>query len=147
MPCECSSCASHMYQWVYSINKQIMVQNQTWGRAIWSKNSRQLTFSCTDQFPAVFWEYCQLQMVPEQHMKHVSINSYRNLNLWTYFPDLWYCHTSSKVVPYESHKNIFAKCTTVKAPVFGTLNSAISNFHTRFVRTVMEVLKYCWMYM
>ena len=34
---------------------------------------------------------------------------------------------------------------TVKAPVFGTLNSAISNFQTRFVRTVMEVLKYCWM--
>ena len=34
---------------------------------------------------------------------------------------------------------------TVKAPVFGTLNSAISNFHTWFVRTVMEVLKYCWM--
>ena len=35
--------------------------------------------------------------------------------------------------------------STVKAPVFGTLNSAISNFQTRFVRTVMEVLKYCWM--
>ena len=34
---------------------------------------------------------------------------------------------------------------TVKATVFGTLNSAISNFQTRFVRTVMEVLKYCWM--
>ena len=34
---------------------------------------------------------------------------------------------------------------TVKAPV-GTLNSAISNFQTWFVRTVMEVLKYCWMW-
>ena len=34
---------------------------------------------------------------------------------------------------------------TVKAPVFGTLNGAISNFQTWFVRTVMEVLKYCWM--
>ena len=34
--------------------------------------------------------------------------------------------------------------STVKAPVFGTLNSAISNFQTWFVRTVMEVLKYCW---
>ena len=33
---------------------------------------------------------------------------------------------------------------TVKAPVFGTLNSAISNFQTWFVRTVMEVLC-CWM--
>ena len=33
----------------------------------------------------------------------------------------------------------------VKAPVFGTLNSAISNFQTWFFRTVMEVLKYCWM--
>ena len=29
---------------------------------------------------------------------------------------------------------------TVKAP-----NSAISNFQTGFVRTVMELLKYCWM--
>ena len=28
---------------------------------------------------------------------------------------------------------------TVKAPVFDTLNSAISNFQTRFVRTVLEV--------
>ena len=37
-----------------------------------------------------------------------------------------------------------ATCT-VKAPVFCTLNSAISNFQTWFVRTVMEVLKYCWM--
>ena len=35
--------------------------------------------------------------------------------------------------------------STVKAPVFGTLNSAISNFQTGFVRTVMKVLKYCWM--
>ena len=36
-------------------------------------------------------------------------------------------------------------CTcTVKAPVFGTLNSAISNFQTWFLRTVMEVSKYCW---
>ena len=35
--------------------------------------------------------------------------------------------------------------STVKAPVFGTLNSAIGNFQTWFVRTVMEVLKYCWM--
>ena len=35
--------------------------------------------------------------------------------------------------------------STVKAPVFGTLNSAISNFQIGFVRTVMEVLKYCWM--
>ena len=35
---------------------------------------------------------------------------------------------------------------TVRAPVFGTLNSAISNFQTWFVRTVMEVLKYCWMW-
>ena len=34
---------------------------------------------------------------------------------------------------------------TVKAPVFGTLNGAISNFQTWFVRTVMEVLKHCWM--
>ena len=34
---------------------------------------------------------------------------------------------------------------TVKAPEFGTLNSAISNFQTWFVRTVMEVLKYYWM--
>ena len=34
---------------------------------------------------------------------------------------------------------------TVKAPVFGTLNSAISNFQTWFVNTVMEVLIYCWM--
>ena len=33
--------------------------------------------------------------------------------------------------------------STVKAPVFGTLNSAISNFQTWFVRTVMEVLEYC----
>ena len=32
------------------------------------------------------------------------------------------------------------KASTVKAPVFGTLNSAISNFQTWFVRTVMEVL-------
>ena len=31
---------------------------------------------------------------------------------------------------------------TIKAPVFGTLNSAISNFQTWFVRTVMEVLKH-----
>ena len=37
------------------------------------------------------------------------------------------------------------KVHTVKAPVFGTLNSAISNFQTWFVRTVMEVSKYCWM--
>ena len=37
------------------------------------------------------------------------------------------------------------KVCTIKAPVFGTLNSAISNFQTWFVRTVMEVLKYCWM--
>ena len=35
--------------------------------------------------------------------------------------------------------------STVKAPVSGTLNSAISNFQTWFVRTVMEVLKFCWM--
>ena len=35
--------------------------------------------------------------------------------------------------------------STIKAPVFGALNSAISNFQTWFVRTVMEVLKYCWM--
>ena len=35
--------------------------------------------------------------------------------------------------------------STVKPPVFGTLNSAISNFQTWFVRTVMEVLKYCRM--
>ena len=35
---------------------------------------------------------------------------------------------------------------TVRAPVFGTLNSAISNYQTWFVRTVMEVLKCCWMY-
>ena len=35
---------------------------------------------------------------------------------------------------------------TIKArSVFGTLSSAISNFQTSFVRTVMEVLKYCWM--
>ena len=34
---------------------------------------------------------------------------------------------------------------TVRAPVFGTLNSAISNFQTLFVRTVMELLKYGWM--
>ena len=34
---------------------------------------------------------------------------------------------------------------TVKAPVFGTLNSAISDFQTQFVRTLMEVLKYYWM--
>ena len=34
----------------------------------------------------------------------------------------------------------------VKASVFGTLNSAISNFQTWFLRTVMEVLKYCWMW-
>ena len=33
---------------------------------------------------------------------------------------------------------------TVRAPVFGTLNSAITNFQTRFVRTVMEVLRYYW---
>ena len=36
--------------------------------------------------------------------------------------------------------------TFLKTPVFGTLNSAISNFQTWFVRTVMEILKYCWMY-
>ena len=37
--------------------------------------------------------------------------------------------------------------TTVRALVlvFGTLNSAISNFQTWFVRIMMEVLKYCWM--
>ena len=35
--------------------------------------------------------------------------------------------------------------STVIAPVFGTLNGAISNFQTWFVRTVMEALKYCWM--
>ena len=34
---------------------------------------------------------------------------------------------------------------TVRAPVFGTLNSAISNFQTWFVRIVMEVIKYYWM--
>ena len=34
---------------------------------------------------------------------------------------------------------------TVGAPVFGTLSSVISNFQTWFVRTVIEVLKYCWM--
>ena len=34
---------------------------------------------------------------------------------------------------------------TVKAPVFGNLNSAIGNFQTWFGRTVMELLKYCWM--
>ena len=34
---------------------------------------------------------------------------------------------------------------TVKTPVFNTLNIAISNFQTWFVRTVMEVLKYCLM--
>ena len=31
---------------------------------------------------------------------------------------------------------------TVKAPIFGTLNSAISNFQTCFVRIVMEVLNF-----
>ena len=44
--------------------------------------------------------------------------------------------------------NLIQHCirlSTVKAPVFGTFNSAISNFQTRFVRTVMKVLKYCWM--
>ena len=45
--------------------------------------------------------------------------------------------------PPKSHYQYFA--STVKAPVFSTLNSAISNFQTWFVRTVMEVLKYCWM--
>ena len=34
---------------------------------------------------------------------------------------------------------------TVRVPVIGTLNRAISNFQTWFVRTVMEVLKYYWM--
>ena len=33
--------------------------------------------------------------------------------------------------------------STIKAPVFSTLNSAISHFQTWFVRTVMEVLQYC----
>ena len=42
----------------------------------------------------------------------------------------------------EHSKVIFS---TVKAPVIGTLNGSISNFQTWFVRTVMEVLKYCWM--
>ena len=41
--------------------------------------------------------------------------------------------------------NLLCKRCTVKAPVYGTLNSAISNFQTWLVRTVMEVLKYCWM--
>ena len=35
------------------------------------------------------------------------------------------------------------KTSTVKAPVFGTLNSAISNFQTWFVRTVMERVAGC----
>ena len=42
------------------------------------------------------------------------------------------CHDIAAIIKY----------ITVKAPVFGTLNSAISNFQTWFVRTVMEVSKF-----
>ena len=35
---------------------------------------------------------------------------------------------------------LYRKSTSIR-----TLKSEISNFQTWFVRTVMEVLKYCWM--
>ena len=58
-------------------------------------------------------------------------------------------HTKNPRWFISIHKNRWSTFThgysTVRAPVLGTLNSAISNFQTWFVWTVMEVLKYCWM--
>ena len=45
----------------------------------------------------------------------------------------------------QSAYSLLVDTHIVRAPVFGILNSAISNFQTWFDRTVMEVLKYCWM--
>ena len=58
--------------------------------------------------------------------------------------DILFCALLSPPPPLENPAWIHSR-GTVKAPEFGTLNSAISNFQTWFVRTVMPVLKYCWM--
>ena len=77
---------------------------------------------------------------------------------------VWYAYMYNHTISSIIHQRVW-HCTvyiwykvyslcTVRAPIFGTLNSAISNFKTWFVRTVMEiysnppihVLKYCWMY-
>ena len=66
----------------------------------------------------------------------------------------WYCFYHNTNPDDKLYMNSLARPSTlasildtgtVKAPVFGTLNNAISKFQTLFVRTVMEVLKYCWM--
>ena len=62
---------------------------------------------------------------------------------WKY-PALYTYGAHTDVISHGKLK-LFMNSCTVKAPVFGTLNSAISNFQSWFVRTVMEVLKYCWM--
>ena len=48
------------------------------------------------------------------------------------------CRTYAKLCS----ENVWTKCT-VRAPVFGTLNSAISNYQTWLVRSVMENIAGC----
>ena len=55
------------------------------------------------------------------------------------FPNVWKYTLSNISIKKKTWRKFLTG--TVKAPVFGTLNSAISNFQTWFVRTVMEVFK------
>ena len=82
------------------------------------------------------WPFtCRLAMGVKNQFNQISVYFEVNISMPTFTNNQAY---------FSWILTVYITCT-VQAPVFGTLNSAISNFQTWFVRTVMEVLKYCWM--
>ena len=61
-----------------------------------------------------------------------------------YLPE-WASSDKNECSTLQSLQINWQMISTIRAPVFGTLNCTISNFQIWFVRTVMEVLKYYWM--
>ena len=99
----------------------------------------------------MFQEHCT--MTRHLHRERIWKGTKKLMSDWTschFLASLIFISVLNHRVSAERHEctHLFARnlTPTVKTPVFGTLSSAISNLQTWFVRTVMEVLKYCWMY-
>ena len=94
-----------------------------------------VTINCMILIPFTVSGNYPMQMTT-QELRGITLNDH---------PDCKYCHMPGKGQKPKGQNMIMKIMSTVRAPVFGTLNSAISNFQTWFVRTVMEVIEYCWM--
>ena len=131
-------CNFKLNRWLFNSTSEILILPHVWTQLYIIQNS--------DPY---IWKHCLLYWLAKFHIKclHLSFLNGK-FKLGPKFPIAKREFIDVLNVLCVDAEIMQISCSdihTVKATVFGTLNSALSNFQTWFVRTVMEVLKYCWM--